>query len=63
MESRSINQEELAELMSNGWSWHGGNVTISGSGTGTEYMTDETTGKCYKLHIKDGNLTMTEVTA
>ena len=62
MEFESINQEKLAELMSNGWSWHGGG-SGSNSSSDVEYMTAETTGKRYKLHIKDGNLTMTEVTA
>lgn len=58
MDSRTIDQEKLAELMHNGWSW----VGSSGSSGGSDIMVDETTGKRYRLHITNGDLTMTEVT-
>jgi hypothetical protein len=60
MGSRSVDQEALAKLMSDGWSWW---CNSDGGSFSTDTLVDPATGKHYKLHVNNGNLTMTEVTS
>lgn len=61
MSDKVIDQAVLDKLMSDGWSWRGGG---GGSGTfSTDELVDPVTGKHYKLHVNNGELTMTEVTS
>ncbi len=48
------------EFMKNGWSYP---INTGGAAMSTDAMIDPVTLKKYKLHVNDGELTMTEVTS
>lgn len=53
MSGSILDETGLDELRKAGWSWR-----TSSNGV---FLIDPSTGKCYRLHVVDGNLTMTEV--
>lgn len=54
----AIDYEKLDNLRKGGWSWR---TSVEGVALETEIMVDPATGKKYKLHVYEGELTMTEV--
>lgn len=59
MSDTVIDQVKLNELIKNGWSYR---MPDSNAAFSTDILLDPVTGKRYRLHVRDQELTMTEVT-